>query len=68
MVALRFDQLDLTDGGIVGGELDTISFGVSWLWNPSMRAKLNLVYADVEDGPLGTGTVLYLMTRIQFDF
>jgi len=68
MLALRFDRVDLTDGGIDGGEMDTLTFGVTWMWNPNTRVKLDVVYADVTGGPLGTGTIWYMMTRFQFDF
>jgi phosphate-selective porin OprO/OprP len=68
MLALRFDQVDLTDGGIDGGEMDSFTFGVTWMWNPNTRVKLDLVYADVTGGPLGSGTIWYMMTRFQFDF
>ena len=68
MLALRFDRVDLTDGGIDGGEMDSFTFGVTWMWNPNTRVKLDLVYADVTGGPLGTGTIWYMMTRFQFDF
>ena len=68
MLALRFDRVDLTDGGIDGGEMDSFTFGVTWMWNPNTRVKLDLVYADVTGGPLGSGTIWYMMTRFQFDF
>lgn len=67
-LALRYDHTDLTDGGIDGGEVDSFTFDVTWLWNPNMRVKLNLVWADVVGGPHGSSTVSYLMTRFQFDF
>jgi phosphate-selective porin OprO/OprP len=67
-IALRYDHTDLTDGGIDGGEADSFTFDVTWLWNPNMRVKLNLVWADVVGGPHGSSTVTYLMTRFQFDF
>jgi len=68
MVALRYDHLDLTDGGVVGGVLDSVTLGVTWMWSPNARVKLNFVYADVEDGPQGTGTIFNSVLRFQFDF
>jgi phosphate-selective porin OprO/OprP len=68
LVALRFDRIDLTDGGIDGGDMDSFTFGVTWMWNPNTRVKLDVVYADVTGGPLGSGTIWYLITRFQLDF
>ena len=68
MLALRLDWVDLTDGGVDGGEMTSVTLGVTWMWTPNSRWKLNLVYADVTGGPEGTGAVFYVMTRFQFDF
>jgi phosphate-selective porin OprO/OprP len=68
MLVLRFDRVDLTDGAIDGGAMDTFTFGVTWMWNPNTRVKLDVVHADVTGGPLGPGTTWYLTTRFQFDF
>jgi phosphate-selective porin OprO/OprP len=68
MLALRFDRVDLTDGGIDGGMMNSFTFGVTWMWNPNTRVKLDLVYADITGGPLGSGTIWYMITRFQFDF
>lgn len=68
LLALRFDRVDLTDGGIDGGVMGTFTFGVTWMWNPNTRVKADVVYADITGGPLGSGTIWYLITRFQFDF
>jgi phosphate-selective porin OprO/OprP len=68
LLALRFDRVDLTDGGIDGGVMGSFTFGVTWMWNPNTRVKTDVVYADVTGGPLGSGTIWYLITRFQFDF
>ena len=68
LLALRFDRVDLTDGGIDGGVMGSFTFGVTWMWNPNTRVKTDLVYADITGGPLGSGTIWYLITRFQFDF
>ncbi|MGF1464425.1 MAG: porin [Maricaulaceae bacterium] len=39
----RYDALDLTDGEVVGGEQDAVSFGASW--RPIDRFRVALVYA-----------------------
>ena len=68
MLAFRFDQLDLNDDGITGGELQTYTVGLTWMWNANTRVKANLVYGEVEGGPLGDGAILYFVTRLQVDF
>ena len=65
-VAFRFDSLDLTDGSIVGGEQETLTFGVNWHWNPNARVMFNVVLADV-DGP-SAGEITIFQTRFAVDF
>ena len=60
--------VDLNDDGIAGGEMQTLTTGVTGMWNPNTRVKLNVVYADVEGGPQGDGSILYVVTRFQVDF
>ena len=48
--------------------MQTFSAGVTWMWNPNTRVKVNLVHADVEGGSLGDGSILYFVTRFQVDF
>jgi len=67
-IALRCDITDLTDGGIEGGEMLSLAFGLTWKSNPYVVVKLNLVYADVTNGPEGSGELYYLMLRFQYDF
>jgi len=67
LLGLRYDRIDLTDDVIDGGEMDSITFGVTWMWTPNTRVKLDAVYADVTGGPWGTGSIVYLWARLQFD-
>jgi phosphate-selective porin OprO/OprP len=71
-LVFRFDTVDLSDGSIVGGELDTFTVGVNWHWNPNCRIMVNVVFADVTDGGgaggTGTGDLTTLVMRLQFDF
>jgi len=68
MIALRYDHLDLADGGIEGGVLDSVTLGVTWLWNPNTRIKIDFAYADAEDGPKGSGNIFNVTMRFQWDF
>jgi len=68
-LCLRYDTIDLTDGGIAGGVQDCVTIGANWYWNPHMRVMFNLIFADVSDGgPLGGGDLTIFGTRFQFDF
>jgi phosphate-selective porin OprO/OprP len=68
-VAFRFDTIDLTDSGILGGVQDCYTIGVNWYWNPHMRIMFNVIFADVGDGgPFGEGKLTIFGTRFQFDF
>ncbi len=45
-LALRYSALDLTDGGIEGGEQQNVTVGINWYLNPSYRIMLNYVNAN----------------------
>ena len=42
----RYDNLDLTDEGIEGGELDTFAVGVNWWLHKQTRIQLNYFNSD----------------------
>jgi phosphate-selective porin OprO/OprP len=67
-VAFRWDTVDLEDGVGTGGEQDTLAVGFNWYWNPNARMMFNYVYADINDGPQGTGKLNSFIVRWQFDF
>ena len=48
-IALRYSNLDLEDGDILGGEQDIITFGVNYYVNPYLRFMLNYVATDADD-------------------
>jgi len=68
MVGLRYDWTDLNDGVVQGGEMQTLTAGLTWMWNPNSRVVLNGVYADVASGPFGPGDVYYVSLRFQVDY
>jgi phosphate-selective porin OprO/OprP len=50
-IALRYSTLDLNDGAVVqGGELDDITLGFNWYFNPNMRLMFNYVHGSFERG------------------
>jgi phosphate-selective porin OprO and OprP len=63
-IAARYDTIDLDDGAIEGGVLDTITLGLNWYLHPHSRIMFNYVLADVED----VGEVDIAQMRFQFDF
>jgi len=71
-IVLRWDATDLTDESVDGGELDTLTAGVNWYWNPNARMMVNFVYADIgNEGAAnggGSGELNYVIIRWQIDF
>lgn len=68
-LGLRYDTIDLEDGGIDGGQMDVLTFGVNWYLNPNTRVSLNVVNIDVENDASGfdeSGRALVM--RFQVDF
>ena len=54
-LALRFDQLDLVDGGILGGEQDRATLNLNWYLNPNLRILMGYSRSfDVSDSPVLT--------------
>ena len=63
-VALRYSTLDLTDGGIDGGEVDDITLALNWYPYSNVRWMLNYVLSDRQD----LGEVDAVQMRFQVDF
>jgi phosphate-selective porin OprO/OprP len=51
-VGLRYDTIDLTDGNVVGGEMDSVTAGVNWYWRSNFKFMLNYVMVEQEKGAL----------------
>ena len=58
----------MSDGSVTGVELDTLTLGVNWYWNPNMRVMLNYAYADISDAPTGTGSLNLVVLRWQIRY
>ena len=70
-LSVRWDSTDLTDKGIEGGEMDTLTVGLNWYWNSNTRVMFDYVYADVTGSNatnVGSGTMNIFMIRWQIDF
>jgi len=66
-VGLRYDTLDLNDGLVQGGKLNTWTAGVNWYWRSNFKLMLDYVKADStkagnDDNPN------ILEARVQFYF
>jgi phosphate-selective porin OprO/OprP len=61
-VAVRYSNLDLEDGDVLGGEQDVYTVGLNYYVNPYLRFMLNYVYTEADDvtaqidNPDGSGT------------
>jgi len=68
-IAVRYDNVDLSDSGVSGGLQEGFTFGVNWYWNPNMRVMFNVIWMDIrEGGPFGEGNLTVFGTRFQLDF
>jgi len=64
-LGLRYDTIDLTDGVVVGGEMDSITAGVNWYWRSNFKFMLNYVAVKQEKGALNDDPNI-LEARMQF--
>ncbi len=64
-LGLRYDTIDLTDGAVVGGEMDSWTAGVNWYWRSNFKFMLNYVKVEQEKGALEDNPNI-LEARMQF--
>lgn len=67
-VALRYSELDLTDGRMIGGEEENFTVGLNWYLNPNMRVMFNYINADIDRQPFYAGDLNIFQTRFQASF
>ena len=65
-LAARYSSVDLNDGGVRGGEQDSITAGINWFMNPSTKISLNYIWNDVEND-LYDGNFDLLQLRVHID-
>jgi phosphate-selective porin OprO/OprP len=63
----RFSTLDLTDGGISGGEVDSLTFAVNYYMTRDLRFQLNYIMTDSDD-VAGDDNPNALQLRLRFTF
>jgi len=66
-LALRYSQIDLNDGTILGGEEENITLGLNWYVNPLIRFMANVVLIDT-DPVAGNEDATAFQMRAQIDF
>jgi len=64
-LGLRYDTIDLTDGAVVGGKMDSWTAGVNWYWHSNFKFMLNYVTVKQEKGVLEDNPNI-LEARAQF--
>ena len=70
-VALRYSNLDLTDGNVIGGEQDNITLGLNWYATSNLGFSANythLVKLDRPGSAYDDEELDALTVRAQFDF
>ncbi|MEQ1785070.1 MAG: porin, partial [Hyphomonadaceae bacterium] len=68
-VAARYSTLDLTDGGVNGGEEKNLTVGVNWYVNRNVRVSANYVDAKATPNRLGVSdNPSAVMGRLQVAF
>jgi phosphate-selective porin OprO/OprP len=67
-IAARYSWCDLTDENIIGGEGDSLTIGLNWLWNPNARMQFNWIIGDIDRFPEGGGDYQILGARFMVDF
>jgi len=65
-LAARWSYLDLSDCG--AGQLNDVTSGVNWYWNPHTRIMLNWIHPFGSDEAAGAGDADILAMRMQVDF
>lgn len=64
-LGLRYDTIDLTDGAVIGGEMDSITAGVNWYWRSNFKFMLNYAMVKQEKGVLNDDPNV-IEARVQF--
>jgi len=60
-VGVRFSYVNLNDSiaSIYGGAANSLTFGLNWYVNPSIKIVANYIFLDVDSNANGDGTPLY---------
>ena len=67
-IAFRHDYIDLNDGTITGGTMDTNGVALNWYLNPNLRLMMDYIQADASPTATSSDDSGIFMLRAQFDF
>lgn len=67
-VGARWSMLDLNDGSIAGGRLNTTTLGLNWYLNKYTKCQFNYVHAFLDSSVNGNSDADILAARAQVDF
>lgn len=67
-VALRWSQIDLSDGDVDGGKLTDLTAGLNWYLNAYAKFQLNYIHAFLERPDTVESDADIIALRTQFDF
>jgi phosphate-selective porin OprO/OprP len=68
-VGARYSVIDLSDSGINGGDVEDLTVGLNWFFNPSLKLQWNysIAWRDAA-GNTSDGTVQGFGMRVAYDF
>ena len=67
-ISARFSTIDLTEGGIDGGEQDVVSLGLNWYPERRLRFSVNAGLVSVDGGPNDGSDPTFLQARTQLEW
>lgn len=68
-IAARYSNLDLNDGTITGGELDSYTLGLNWYPTKNTKFMLNYIMNETDaNGTTPNNDPDYITLRAQVDF
>ena len=68
-VAARYSTLDVSDGAVLGGEMDNYTIGVNWYLNDYARLMANYIFVDTDQNsvtPNDDPQILLLRSQVNF--
>jgi phosphate-selective porin OprO/OprP len=54
-LAARYSYADFSDQDVLGGEGESLTIGMNWLWNPNARMKFNYINGQINNRDAGVG-------------
>lgn len=67
-LALRYSTLDLDDGAVAGGQVDSATLGANWYLNNYTRLMFNYVHEEIEPGAGADASADILTMRLAIEF